>query len=285
MLNVVTSDRFSVLLMIGQYLPLQMHFTDKVLLLFSQKPAVSDPMQTILSKLSLLPWEDRKEACTLALPLLQQGWQQLNKITSTANSFSKASQEFYRGQLYCFQGLCAVVNDDATQPQLVFDYISKAREAFSLSHDQYNHSTSTKAIALLDTLIKNTPAKKNKIFDEEDAVSHSSLGRQYIEQKKWALAHKHFKKAHKKSPSCPIHQTEKTLSAHLKQISELHYLCQTTPIVIRQATQKRYVELINENLNHIEELASKAHKSLILNEIDVKRWINALSHFQAKNVK
>lgn len=283
--SVVTSDRFLVLLMIGQYLPLPMNFTDKILLLFSRKPIADNPLSHTLSKLSLLPWENPKEAIYQSLPLLQQGWQQLNVGNASPTAFTRASKEFFRGQLYCFQGICAVVNEDKTQPQLIFDYISKAKEAFSLANRLYGHSSCKNILDLLDTLIKNIPAKKMNMLEEHNAVSHSSLGRQYIEQKKWALALKHFKKAQKKHPNSLIHQTEKTLSERLKQVSELHYLCQSTPIVIRKATQKRYLEIIDENLTEIEGLTEKAHKSLIFNESDMNLWTSALSYFNAKLVK
>lgn len=282
MQNVVTSDRFSILLMVGQYLSPQMHFADKALQLFSKRPLESDFMSHTLRKLSLLPWEDRKEACILALPLLQQGWQQLNDGNTSQHPHPRSLREFYRGQLYCFQGICAIVNDDQTQPQLVFDYIAKAKEAFQRADEIYAHTTYQKAVLELDHLIKNTPPKKTKVWDEGDSVSHSSLGRQYIQEKKWALAYKHFKRAHKKSPNSPIFQTEKTISHHLKQASELQYLCQSTPIVIRKATQTRYHELIAENLECAKELASKACKSLIFEESEARLWEIAITHFQEK---
>ena len=283
MQNVVASDRFCILLMVGQYLPPQMHFADKVLLLFSKTLPESDFMDHTLRKLSLLPWENRREACILALPLLQQGWQQLNSGPTSVHPHAKSLREFYRGQLYCFQGICAIVNDDVTQPQLVFDYIAKAKDAFERAHRIYSHATSMKAANELDALIRNTLPKKVKVKEEGDSVSHSSLGRQYIQEKKWALAYKHFKRAHKKCPNSPIFKTEKTISHHLKQASELQYLCQTTPIVIRKATQERYREMISENLECAKDLAASACKSLIFEESEARFWEGAIGAFVSRN--
>ncbi len=284
MLNVVTSERFHVLLQIGQYLPFQMNYSDKILLLFSHESAPEEPLQGTLNKLSLLPWEDKKEAGNMALPLLQQGWQQLNSMCNDLRAYKRALTEFYKGQLYCFKGISAVVNENKTHPQIIFDYISKAKEAFISSQKIYPNASSKNAIILLDSLLKNSPAKNTKISEDEDACSYSSLGRLYVEQKKWALAYKNFKIAHKKCPNSPIHQTEKTLAECFKQISELYNLCQSAPIVFRKTTTKRYLEIIHENLSTIEGLTSTAHRSLILTEQEHVRWLSALSHIRTKEM-
>ena len=151
MLDVVTSNRFDVLLKIGQYGPIQMNYRDKILRLFFRKTSPVDPLQNTLTKLSQLPWDNTKIASSQALTLLQRGWQELNSYNPKRNSYKQSLKEFFRGQLYCFQAACAIINENKTHPQIVFDYISKAKDSFLASNKIYINDTSVSAIKLLDS--------------------------------------------------------------------------------------------------------------------------------------
>lgn len=276
MQNVVASDRFSILLAVGQYLPLQKNFTDKILSVFFPRKIHVLPLQETIEKLALLPWETPKEAAYLALNLMQQGWQQLNLDEEDSSSFSRASKEYFKGQLYCFQAVCTLLNEEQSQPQLLFDYVSKALEAFTQSQCLYGQPSTKKAISLLQSLVKNAPLQEIHPQTEPEALSHSALAHSYIEQKKWSKASKHFKKAVKKFPYSLVHQTEKNLSEKLKQISELQYLCQTTPIVLREETRHRYKEMIDRGMTDVLHMTLVARKSLIFTPTDENRWLSAL---------